>query len=69
MNSGSFWFAAVVKFQKKTLVHFQKENKKKYITSVRDKDYSGEQHLLGGNTDDVFNPTTTILPLKRRDLG
>lgn len=54
VNSASFWFAAVVKFQKKALVQFQKGNKKNYVILIRDKDYSGEQHMLGGNIDHVF---------------
>lgn len=53
----SFWFATVVKFQKKDLVYLKK--KKKYVTLIENKDYSGE-HLLGGNTDHVFNAITTL---------
>lgn len=59
VNGGSICFAIVVKFQKDALVYFQKENKMKSVTLIRVKDYSGEQHLLGGNTDHIFNPTPT----------
>ena len=39
-DGGSFWSAAVGKFQDETLVCFQKENKKKQVTFIRDKDES-----------------------------
>lgn len=50
-NGGSFWYAAVVKFQEEALVYFQKENTEKYGSLTRNMDYSGEHHLLGGHAN------------------